>query len=154
MDLDYNALEKEVYGLLGEKSIMVLATSLDNRVTARSMSCIVLGKKIYFQTDKTFLKYDQLSMNPNVALCVDNIQIEGKAKLKGHPLSKENSWFRDIFKKHYFGSYETYSHMVDEVVVEVEPRVVTLWKYEDSKPFRDYLDSTRMIAHREFYITI
>jgi hypothetical protein len=33
-------------------------------------------------TFKTFLKYSQMTKNHNVALCIDNIQIEGIAKIK------------------------------------------------------------------------
>ena len=153
MELNYNALEKEVYESLGEKSIMILATSLGDRVTARSVSCIIFDKKIYFQTDRESLKYDQLSKNPNVALCVGNVQIEGTAELKGHPLGKENNWFRDMFKQNYSGSYETYSPMTREIIVEVKPKIFTLWKYEDGKPLRDYLNVTKTIAYREFYCT-
>lgn len=77
----------------------VLATSYENKVTARNMSYVIINKKIYFQTDKTFLKHYQMVKNPNVALCVDNIQIEGVAKIKHHPFEDENKMFIDIFKK-------------------------------------------------------
>lgn len=47
MKIDYNELENRVYKLLEEKKIMVLATSYKDKVTARSMSCIMHDKKIY-----------------------------------------------------------------------------------------------------------
>lgn len=76
--------------LLRSKKAAVLATSSSDRMTARSVSYIVLNSKIYFQTDKTFLKYKQIIKNPNAALCIDSVQIEGSAKIKEHPFDEEN----------------------------------------------------------------
>lgn len=153
MDINFNLLEKDIFRLLGDKKIMVLATSYKDKVTARNMSCIIINKKIYFQTDKTFLKCYQMSKNHNVALCVDNIQIEGIAKVMQHPFAEENKKFIDIFKEKYKGSYESYSHMNNEVVVEIEPTYITLWKYENAQPFRDILDIKKNKAYREIYDT-
>ncbi len=153
MEINFNLLEKEIFSLLGNKKTMVLATSSENIVSARNMSCVMINKKIYFQTDKTFLKFKQILKNSNVALCVDNIQIEGIAKIKSHPFSEENKEFIDIFKEKYNGSYETYSHMNNEVVIEVTPSLITLWKYENGQSFRDFLDIRKNKASREIYDT-
>lgn len=37
-------IKEEVFNLLGENKIMVLATSCRNRVTAKNMSCIIIDK--------------------------------------------------------------------------------------------------------------
>lgn len=151
MKLNFISLQTEIFKLLGNKKIMVLATSYDNRVTARSMSCIILNNKIYFQTDKTFLKYQQILNNPNVALCIDNIQIEGTANIRKHPFEEENKEFTKAFEKNYKSSYDSYTNLENEVVVEVEPLFITLWKYENGYPFRDFLDVSKKNAFREFY---
>lgn len=153
MEINFNLLEKEIFDILGDNKIMVLATSYEDKVTARSMSCVIINRKIYCQTDKTFLKYNQMAKNHNVALCIDNIQIEGVAKIKQHPFEKENKEFIQIFKEKYKGSYENYSRMNNEVVVEIEPTVITLWKYENAQPFRDFLDIKKNKAYREIYDT-
>lgn len=153
MEINFDLLENEIFHLLGDKSILVLATSYENRVTARSMCCIVINKKIYFQTDKTFLKYEQIINNPNVALCVDSIQIEGVAKVQAHPFHEENEGFINVFKEKHRGSYENYSHMKNEVVVEVKPSLITLWKYENGQPFREILDVNDNKAYKENYDT-
>jgi len=45
-----------------------------------------------------------------------------------------------------------YSHLEDEVVIEVEPTLVTFWKYNsEHKPFRGFLDVKRQQAYREYY---
>lgn len=153
MEINFNLLESEIFSLLGNKKVMVLATSSKNIVTARNMSCVIINKKIYFQTDKTFLKFKQILENPNVALCVDNIQIEGTAKIKSHPFSEENKEFIDTFKENYGSSYKMYSHMNSETVVEITPSLIALWKYENGQPFRDYLDIRKNKALREVYDT-
>lgn len=56
------------YKEFGESKKMVLSTSLNDIVTSRTMSIIVLDEKLYFQTDKTLRKYRQLKDNSNVSL--------------------------------------------------------------------------------------
>ena len=153
MELNFSLLENEIFNLLGDKKIMILATSYENRVTARSMSCVIINKRIYFQTDKTFLKYKQILQNHNVAMCVDNIVIEGIAKIKSHPFDEENKEFINIFKEKYRGSYENYSHMNNEIVIEIKPSYITLWKYQNTQSFRDFLDIIKNKADREIYNT-
>lgn len=151
INIDFSKLKTEVADLLETKKVMVLATSSNNRVTARSMSCVIIDSKIYFQTDKTFLKCEQMSSNPNVALCFGNIQIEGTAKIKDHPFEEQNRTFIEEFKKAYIGSYNSYSHMENEVVIEVTPKLVTLWKYEEGKPLRDFLNFENENGYRKYY---
>lgn len=153
MKIDFDLNEQEIFNSIGNGKIMVLATCSENKVTARNMSCVVIDKLIYFQTDKTFLKYQQILGNPNVALCVDNIQIEGIAKIKKHPFDEENISFLSMFEKKYKSSFDNYSKMKNEIVVEIEPTLITIWKYQDGQPFRDFLDISKRQAYREFYKT-
>ncbi len=69
----------------------VLSTAENNIVSSRMMSIVQINGIFYFQTDKTFRKYRQLTQNRNVALCIDNIQIEGEAEEIGHPLKTPTS---------------------------------------------------------------
>lgn len=43
--------------------------------------------------------------------------------------------------------------MNNEVVVKIEPTFITLWKYENAQPFRDFLDIKHNKAFREIYHT-
>ena len=61
----------------GKGKAMVLSSSENNIVSSRMMSVVQANGLFYFQTDKTFRKYSQLIANPQVALCINNIQIEG-----------------------------------------------------------------------------
>ena len=52
----------------GKGRTMVLSTSEDNIVSSRMMSVVLIDGLFYFQTDRRFRKYRQLSHNPNAAL--------------------------------------------------------------------------------------
>jgi general stress protein 26 len=154
--LDYHLLEKEVIELIDRNRLMVLATcaakDTDRQVTARMMSTIHQGLTIFFQTGRTSVKYAQMLENPCVALCAGNMQIEGAASMKGHPLAPENQFFAEQYRTLHRGSYETYSHLASNALVEVSPTLVTLWKYtSDGKPYRDYLNTIKRTAYREMY---
>jgi uncharacterized pyridoxamine 5'-phosphate oxidase family protein len=136
---------------IGSAKKMVLATSKDNKVTARNMSCVIFDGAFYLQTDKTFLKYKQMIANPFVALCVDNIQIEGIAKSVGHPLDNENGTFVALFQQNYKSSFDAYSHLSNEVVFKVQPQKITLWKYENGNPLRVIFDIPNQVYSKEFY---
>ena len=149
--LDYSILEKEVIEFVSNNNKMVLATSSNNRVTARMMSIVNQGMTISFQTDKDFLKFQQIEENPNVALCTGNIQIEGTAKITCQPF--DNPFFVDTYKLQHSTAYEKYSHLKDNVIIEVNPVLVTFWKYTaDRKPYRDFLDIQQKEAYREYYL--
>ena len=122
---------------------MVLSTSANNKVSSRMMSVVHHEGVFYFQTDRTMRKYWQISENPNVALCIDNIQIEGRADGAGRPL--EHPVFAGIFKDCFKGSYDAYSAMENERVFEVRPTFIERWKYLDGEPYieRFYINEKR-----------
>ena len=143
---------KEFYQNLGSAPKMVLATSQSNRVTARMMSCIMIDGAFYFQTDKKLLKYDQIVANPMVALCIDNIQIEGTATIQGHPLDEHNALFAEAYENYYKGSYNLYTSLSDEVLMKITPSRITLWEYDEKKPYRVFFDIENAKYTKEYYI--
>ena len=60
MEIEYDVLKEEVIQFLDKHKILFLATSADDRVTARAMSCVHMGLEIYFQTGKKSAKFAQL----------------------------------------------------------------------------------------------
>lgn len=117
---------------------MVLSTAENNIVSSRMMSVIQINGKLYFQTDKTFRKYRQIVQNPNVSLCIDNIQIEGRCKEIGRPL--ENNEFLQKFQRCFPDSYKRYSLLENEVLFEMTPTYIERWVYLDSVPFIEIYD--------------
>ena len=100
VDLSYKELEttiKNEFDKLCTEGLYkrgILATTKDNRVTARRMRLIPDGLTLYAYTDSRSNKIDQIKSNPNVAVVAGFIQIEGKATLHGHPLQPENREYR------------------------------------------------------------
>jgi hypothetical protein len=151
MDIDYEGLENEIIKTISSNKIAVLATSYCDRVTARAMSYVNDGLNISFQTGIDSLKYEQMKKNSKVALCLANIQIEGKANFRQQSLYEKD--FIGKYKLSHPGSFKTYSSMKKSYVVEIRPELITLWKYSDDRVFRDFLDVTNRMASRVFYDT-
>ena len=72
-----------MFEMLGDWKIMALASSLNDYVMVRNVSCLFYDEKIYFKTDKNFRKTKQLLENPQVAVCWSGVQVEGLAANKG-----------------------------------------------------------------------
>ncbi len=122
----------------GKGRKMVLSTSENDIVSSRMMSVVQLDGVFCFQTDISFRKYRQLTANPNVALCIDNIQIEGVCEESGHPLKSEAfcSLFRECFK----GSYDAYTSLENERLFVVTPKYIERWIYKDGVPYIEMFD--------------
>ncbi|MDR2783379.1 MAG: pyridoxamine 5'-phosphate oxidase family protein [Treponema sp.] len=152
MELNYQSELEKIYAHIGEAKIMALATGSQNHPTVRLMSCIIYQNKIFFQTGTDLIKYKQICENNNVALCVDNIQIEGIANTLGRTNDKQNSGIMEIYKKHYKNSYETYAHNEKEVLIEIVLKKIIKWEYEDGKPYRIFIDINNKQVKKEIYL--
>lgn len=122
----------------GKGRTMVLSTAENNIVSSRMMSVVLIDGLFYFQTDRTFRKYRQLSHNPNAALCIDNIQIEGICEEIGHPLKHRG--FCQRFMECFKGSYDAYSALQDERLFAFRPTFVERWVYQKGSPYVETFD--------------
>ena len=138
--MDYNKKLQEVLEEIGVAKKMVLATSIKDIVSARTVSIIYFEGKFYFQTDATMDKAKEIAQNPNVALSFDGVQIRGICKEVGHPLIASNEKFLNLFKEKYSNAYSKYSHLDNERVFEVTPRYIKVWKYIEDTPHIEILD--------------
>jgi uncharacterized pyridoxamine 5'-phosphate oxidase family protein len=151
MELDYQVELEKIYTHIGECKIMALATSSQNHPTVRLVSCIVYEHKIFFQTGTDLIKYKQICDNNRVALCVDNIQLEGVAAILGKTNDKQNTEIMEVYKKHYKNSYETYMHNETEVLIKIVLTKIIKWDYENGKPYRIFIDIDNKQARKEMY---
>lgn len=117
---------------------MVLSSSENGRVSSRMMSVVFFDGCFYFQTDKTLRKYHQLISNPHVALCADNLQIEGICEDIGHPM--DNVMFCKAYQESFHGSYNRYSSLRNERLFVVKPTHVERWLYIGGVPFLETYD--------------
>lgn len=138
----------ELLSGFGKGRTMVLSTSAGGLVSSRMMSIVQQDGIFYFQTDKTMRKYHQITENHNVALCMDNIQIEGVAEEAGKPL--DHKIFSKLFSQQHKGSFDAYSSLENERVFEVRPVFVQRWLYIGTVPYieRFYVEEKRYIKEK------
>ena len=125
---------KKIYDQkLGNFKIMALASCVDNYPMIRNVSCIFYNDKIYFKTDKNFRKTQQLFQNNRVAMCFHGVQVEGTAINKGLVIDEEGRIFEKKYKEYLWGSYNAYSHIDTEILIEVTPDFVEIWEDDENK---------------------
>ena len=134
---------------IGTHNIMSLSTCVDNHVSSRSMSIIVYNGNFYCQTDETYPKFKQIVQNSNVALCYNNFSIEGECSVIGHPLDEDNNFFAERFKQYFNGSFEAYTALPTEKLLEIIPKLIYTWEYKHSKPYKEYYDFVNQLYRAE-----
>lgn len=135
---------------IGNHGVMVLSTCAENRVTSRPMSVVIVSEKFYCQTNKNFLKYQQILHNTNVALCSDNFSIEGVVRDIGKPLDIENLPVAKAIKKHFLLAYKAYSNLEEERLLEIAPTLIYSWSYEGIKPYMEFWDFEKQTYQKEY----
>ena len=138
-----NFLEaKEIYDKkLGDFKIMALASCVDDYPMVRNVSCLFYNDKIYFKTDKNFRKTQQLFKNNRVAMCFNGVQVEGYAENKGLVVDEEGRVFEKKYKEFLWQSYNAYSHVDTEILIEVTPKFVEIWdEDEERKAYQIFID--------------
>ena len=106
---------------MGDWKIMALASCEDNYPMVRNVSCLFYNDKIYFKTDKNFRKTQQLFKNNRVAMCFNGTQVEGIAVNKGLVVDEPGRVFEKKYKEYLWQSYNAYSHVDSEILIEVTP---------------------------------
>ena len=146
MVIDYTALSNKIIQLLEKIPTIVLATYAGNQVTARTMNLVNDGLMIYMQTGESSEKGMQIRENPNVAMAIDNIQIEAVAQFTAD--AREIGICSEKFKAKFPQLYEKYADLPEEPTVICEPVKFKLYKVIDGKPCRDILDVKENRAYR------
>ena len=140
-NLTFDQAVQILFEKLGDSKIMALASSVDDYVMVRNVSCLFYDEKIYFKTDKNFRKTQQLFKNPHVALCWSGVQVEGLAQNKGLVVDEPGRRFEKLYKEHLWGSYNRYSHEDTEILIEVSPKFVEIWDTsEDNYAYQIFID--------------
>lgn len=140
-NLTFDQAVEIMFEKLGNWKIMALASSVNDYVMVRNVSCLFYDQKVYFKTDKEFRKTKQLFENPQVALCWSGVQIEGIAENKGLVVDEPDRRFEKLYKKFLWGSYNKYSHEDTEIIIEVTPKFVEIWDTsEDNYAYQIFID--------------
>jgi general stress protein 26 len=144
--IDFDELSNEIIQILEKEQLIVLATSSDNKVTARTMCHVNDGLDIYFGTSNNSTKYEQISNNPEVAFVVGNMQIEAVATICGHP--SKNPEYTKIYNAKFPHLAGLYPPREDDVVIKCIPTKITLYKF-DGKPSWGILYPNEKRAYRK-----
>jgi uncharacterized pyridoxamine 5'-phosphate oxidase family protein len=145
--LNYKDELNKIFQEIGENQFMAFATCSKNFPTVRTMSVVIIDNKIYFQTGNDSVKYKQFTENKNVALCYNNIQMEGVANNIGKPVEHES--IMEKYKKYYESSYEKYSKLDKEILVEVKIKNIIKWEYINGEPYRLIINIEKENVYRE-----
>ncbi len=140
-ELSFEQAVDIMFEKLGAWKIMALASSVNDYVMVRNVSCLFYDNKVWFKTDKNFRKTQQLYANPKVALCWSGVQIEGIAENRGLVVDEPDRRFEKLYKEHLWGSYNKYSHEDTEIIIEVSPKFVEIWDTsEDNYAYQIFID--------------
>ena len=150
--LSFDKALELLFDKLGAWKIMALASSVNDYVMVRNVSCLFYDHKVWFKTDKNFRKTQQLYENPRVALCWSGVQIEGIAENKGLVVDEPERRFEKLYKEHLWGSYNKYSHEDTEIIIEVTPKFVEVWDTsEDNYAYQVFIDfDTRSVEVKQY----
>jgi len=139
--MEFQEAKQRMFDKLGNSKIMALATTANDYVMVRNVSCLFYNDRIYFKTDKNFRKTQQLFAHPQVAMCVGGVQVEGIAKNLGLVVDEPDRVFEKKYKEYLWGSYNAYSHEDTEIIIEVTPKFVEVWDTdEDNYAFQMFID--------------
>lgn len=74
-------------------------------------------------------------------MCWNGVQIEGIATNKGLVIDEDGRIFEAKYKQYLWGSYNAYSHIDTEILIEVAPVFAEIWDQDqDGKGFQTFLD--------------
>ena len=129
---------------------MVLATSADNMVMARSVLVIHDEPDLYFFTWKHSRKYHQIEKNNRISLCRDKVEIEGIAEVVGGMKDEKNKDILEILRKKQPNAIESWENKPNMVIIRMKPLFACVDGYyfgEDA--YLEYIDFTNQTAYRE-----
>lgn len=130
---------------------MVLATKDGDGVAARTISILVYNNAFYFQTGIDMAKAKEIEKCSNVALCFKGIEIKGTCVQVGKPTDESNKWFIDLFKKIYPSAYEKYSHLEQERIYIITPKLIKTWEHQGNLPGIQVIDFDSKSVNYQVY---
>lgn len=145
--LDVNKVIEEKIKFLEAHMYLSLATSLNDRVTVRTVTYVSDGLDIYFLSCNHHTKCIQINGNPKVAACIDNVQIEGKAQILGNPTSENNKKYADIYRKKLPEIYKYFAPKPEMVIVKITPTFFATLVRNSVQEHLEHLDLEKKTAY-------
>ena len=145
--MDFEKIKEEKIKFLEDHHTIVMATSHDNKVTARTVSYATKGLDFYILSWDHHEKILQIKENRNIALARDNISIKGVAEILGKPLDERSKIGAEVIKKKRPKEFEIYSRIPGMIIVKVTPTYIKSWVRIDNKFFIEHLDLQNVQAY-------
>ena len=139
-NLDFEKLIEEKINFLKGHHTIVLATSQDDSVTARTVSYATDVLDFYILSWGHHEKVMQIKENPNVALARDNTSIKGTAKILGNPLDEKSRIGAETIKKKRPKEFEIFSRIPGMIMIKVIPSYIKSWVLVDNKFLIEHID--------------
>lgn len=115
---------------------VVLATSRNDAVSARPVSIMNIGLRLFVRTSGSSRKAQDMAVNPNVAICVGNFYCTGKAKSLGSVFDEHNAEIRAAYIARFPDAFSDEDEFIqsDEQFFEISIDRVSEWIYENGIP--------------------
>ncbi len=122
-------IKDKVLKILSANRMCYIATTGNNFVDNAMVAYYAEGFFLFFGSFSDTLKCKNIHTNPNVAVCIDNLQFHGKAEIIEHKCSD----YKDIVEKYIkkFPQYKFYFELEDNELYRIVPQVI--WLYDSSK---------------------
>jgi len=121
--------KQQIIQLLESTRFATLATADQHGVVSTAQMCLINdGLIVLMQTDKNFVKVKNITQNPHVAFNIASHNFKGTAKTLGHPTS--NPIFIEKMKSKHPSSYESYTNLANEVLIEIHLTEVRIWDHD------------------------
>lgn len=124
--MNYKEIQEIILKVLEATKFCVLATANKKGVVSASQMCLVNdGLTVFFQTDSAFEKIQNIKENPHVAINCGAYYFKGLAKIVGHPT--KNKLFIEKLKEKHLPTYEHYTNLANEVLIEIKLIECKIW---------------------------
>ncbi|MBN1426291.1 hypothetical protein JXA88_17205 [Candidatus Fermentibacteria bacterium] len=132
-----------------ESEVMVLATSHQHRVFARSVLVAARGIELHLFTWRHSRKCMHIASNAHVALCQGAVQIEGTAEILGSLTDPQNRAYRDLLGSRFPKEIKRWLKRPNMVVIRVRPAIVMTAGSAGKDPSIEVLDLESQTAYVE-----
>lgn len=146
-ELDFEKIREEKIKFFESHHTIILATSHNNKVTARTVTYATKELDFYFMSWDHHEKILQIKGNPNVALSRDNISIKGSAEILGDLSDEKSKEGVVVTKKKHPKEFKIFSQIPGMIMVKITPTYIKSWVRVDNKFFLEHLDLENKMAY-------
>jgi len=122
-------IKDKVLKILAGNRMCYIATTGNNFVDNAMVAYYAEGFELFFGSFSDTLKCKNIHNNPYIAVCIDNLQIHGKAEMIEHNCKDYDNVVKKYLNK--FPQYKFYFELENNELYRIKPLVI--WLYDSSK---------------------